>query len=156
MGWYIPRSIWLQKEYTEECLQWIPVNYSDNRPCIDILDGRASVFSLLNEVGCNFEGYFVSGEKHFHQSRHVWVQLSSLSYSSKSPPPPPPPPAKNKQKNPKEIVKTIVVLAAWGMYATSKKHVKMIGRQFFCPLFAKFTFIYQPRYRMQAQTGIVV
>ena len=147
MGCYIPRSMWLQKEYTEECLQWIPVNYSDNRPCIDILDGRASVFSLLNEVGCNFEGYFVSGEKHFHQSRHVWVQLSSLSYSSKSPPPP-------RKKN-KEIVKTIV-LAAWGMYATSKKHVKMIGRQFFCPLFAKFTFIYQPRYRMQAQTGIVV
>ncbi|XP_070204320.1 unconventional myosin-XIX-like isoform X2 [Littorina saxatilis] len=39
----------LQKEYTEECLQWVPVACMDNRPCVNILDGRASIFSLLNE-----------------------------------------------------------------------------------------------------------
>nr|KAG5690058.1 hypothetical protein BaRGS_016366 [Batillaria attramentaria] len=39
----------LQAEYAEECIQWVSVDYSDNRPCVDILDGRASIFSLLNE-----------------------------------------------------------------------------------------------------------
>ncbi|XP_076453180.1 unconventional myosin-XIX-like [Babylonia areolata] len=39
----------LQMEYQEECLHWEPIDYNDNRPCVNLLDGRFSVFGLLNE-----------------------------------------------------------------------------------------------------------
>ncbi|KAK3587120.1 hypothetical protein CHS0354_006760 [Potamilus streckersoni] len=39
----------LQKEYEEECVEWSHINYTDNQPCLDLLEGQASVFGLLNE-----------------------------------------------------------------------------------------------------------
>jgi myosin heavy subunit len=60
-----------QAEYTEECLQWVQVNYNDNRPVVEILDGRTSVFSVLNEVGILQLHKHVA---HVHEVNHTHVR----------------------------------------------------------------------------------
>ncbi|PVD32922.1 hypothetical protein C0Q70_08369 [Pomacea canaliculata] len=39
----------LQTEYEDECITWIPISVNDNQSCVDLLDGRLSIFSILNE-----------------------------------------------------------------------------------------------------------
>ena len=39
-----------QEEYQKEGIDWSFQNFVDNRPCLDLIEGRTSVFSLINEV----------------------------------------------------------------------------------------------------------
>ena len=39
-----------QKEYDSERISWKFMDYTDNQPCLDVLEGQPSVFGLLNEV----------------------------------------------------------------------------------------------------------
>ncbi|KAJ8042866.1 Unconventional myosin-XIX [Holothuria leucospilota] len=38
-----------QDEYKQEGLAWEFCNFTDNQPCLDVIEGRISIFSLLNE-----------------------------------------------------------------------------------------------------------
>ncbi|XP_065831513.1 unconventional myosin-XIX-like [Oscarella lobularis] len=38
-----------QEEYSDEGVPWDPVQFADNRPCVDLIAGRISIFSLLEE-----------------------------------------------------------------------------------------------------------
>ena len=44
----------LQREYEEERISWKLMKYTDNQPCLDVLEGQPSVFGLLNEVKKKF------------------------------------------------------------------------------------------------------
>ena len=39
-----------QEEYEKECVEWSFQSFVDNRPCLDLIEGRIGVFSLMNEV----------------------------------------------------------------------------------------------------------
>ncbi|XP_050410532.2 unconventional myosin-XIX [Patella vulgata] len=39
----------LQKEYELERIEWSSINYTDNQPCLNILEGKQSIFGVLNE-----------------------------------------------------------------------------------------------------------
>lgn len=39
-----------QEEYQKEGIDWCFKDFVDNRPCLDVIEGRTSVFSLMNEV----------------------------------------------------------------------------------------------------------
>ena len=39
-----------QEEYQKEGIDWSFQNFVDNRACLDLIEGRTSVFSLMNEV----------------------------------------------------------------------------------------------------------
>ncbi len=39
-----------QADYASEAVAWEHTEFTDNRPCLDLLDGNPGVFSLLNEV----------------------------------------------------------------------------------------------------------
>ena len=40
----------LQREYESERISWQFLDYTDNQPCLDVIEGQPSVFGLLNEV----------------------------------------------------------------------------------------------------------
>ena len=40
----------LQQEYESERISWQFLDYTDNQPCLDVIEGQPSVFGLLNEV----------------------------------------------------------------------------------------------------------
>ena len=46
-----------QEEYQKEGIDWSFQNFVDNRPCLDLIEGRTSVFSLINEVIKRFVRY---------------------------------------------------------------------------------------------------
>ena len=54
----LANSVWnpspRQEEYRKECVEWDFQEFVDNRPCLDLIEGRISVFSLMNEVGQRF------------------------------------------------------------------------------------------------------
>ncbi|KAK6190824.1 hypothetical protein SNE40_002603 [Patella caerulea] len=39
----------LQKEYELERIEWCSISYTDNQPCLNILEGKQSIFGVLNE-----------------------------------------------------------------------------------------------------------
>lgn len=39
-----------QKEYAAEGIKWDKIPYNDNTPCVDIIDAKMGIFSLLNET----------------------------------------------------------------------------------------------------------
>ena len=39
-----------QREYEYERISWKFLDYTDNQPCLDVIEGQPSVFGLLNEV----------------------------------------------------------------------------------------------------------
>lgn len=43
-----------QEDYQKEGIDWSFQNFVDNRPCLDLIEGRTSVFSLINEVITRF------------------------------------------------------------------------------------------------------
>ena len=43
-----------QEEYQKEGIDWSFKDFVDNRPCLDLIEGRTSVFSLMNEVTKHF------------------------------------------------------------------------------------------------------
>jgi myosin I len=41
-----------QEEYKNEGIQWKPVDYENNKPCVDMIEKKiGGLFSLLNETG---------------------------------------------------------------------------------------------------------
>lgn len=42
-----------QAEYVEEAIGWNMADFTDNRPCLDLLEGSPGIFALLNEVQCH-------------------------------------------------------------------------------------------------------
>lgn len=44
-----------QELYAREEIKWSYIDYADNQPCIDLIEGRMGIYSLLDEVfffGC--------------------------------------------------------------------------------------------------------
>lgn len=39
-----------QEEYVREGIEWTFIDFSDNQPCIDMLEGRLGIFDLLDET----------------------------------------------------------------------------------------------------------
>lgn len=37
----------------EEAIGWNMADFTDNRPCLDLLEGSPGIFALLNEVQCH-------------------------------------------------------------------------------------------------------
>ena len=84
-----------QEEYQKEGIDWSFKDFVDNRPCLDLIEGRTSVFSLMNEVTNILHGLKLSNNliyvlsylssKHFCR-RNCVVQLMQgfLSFGSRS------------------------------------------------------------------------
>lgn len=53
-----------QEEYLREQIDWTFIDFSDNQPCIDLIEGKMGILSLLDE-----------------ESRLPWVPMNSLSPS---------------------------------------------------------------------------
>ena len=60
-----------QEEYQKEGIDWSFQDFVDNRPCLDLIEGRTSVFSLMNEV-----------MKHFLRSKLSNILIWMQSYMS--------------------------------------------------------------------------
>ena len=43
-------AVFFQEEYQKEGIDWSFQDFVDNRPCLDLIEGRMSVFSLMDEV----------------------------------------------------------------------------------------------------------
>ena len=41
-----------QEEYTKEQINWTFLDFSDNQPCIDVIEGSLGVLALLDEESC--------------------------------------------------------------------------------------------------------
>jgi len=39
-----------QELYAREEIKWSYIDYADNQPCIDLIEGRMGIYSLLDEV----------------------------------------------------------------------------------------------------------
>ena len=39
-----------QQEYISEGISWSFINYYDNQPCIDMIEGRLGILDLLDET----------------------------------------------------------------------------------------------------------
>lgn len=66
----------MQTEYEDECITWIPISVNDNQSCVDLLDGRLSIFSILNEVRRNMSTHTFS---RIHT--HAFTQTHALADS---------------------------------------------------------------------------
>lgn len=66
----------MQTEYEDECITWIPISVNDNQSCVDLLDGRLSIFSILNEVRRNTSTHTFS---RIHT--HAFTQTHALADS---------------------------------------------------------------------------
>ena len=55
--WIFQTNSWfsLQVDYESEAVAWEYIEFSDNRPCLDLLDANPGIFSLLNEVRISSE-----------------------------------------------------------------------------------------------------
>lgn len=40
----------LQADYEREAVSWQITDFTDNRPCLDLLEAQPGIFALLNEV----------------------------------------------------------------------------------------------------------
>ncbi len=39
-----------QQEYVKEAIDWSFIDYHDNQPCIDLIEGHLGVYDLLDET----------------------------------------------------------------------------------------------------------
>lgn len=42
-----------QEEYMREKINWTFIDFFDNQPCIDLIEGKLGILSLLDEVFTN-------------------------------------------------------------------------------------------------------
>ncbi|KAJ3824008.1 P-loop containing nucleoside triphosphate hydrolase protein [Lentinula raphanica] len=41
-----------QAEYAQEAIDWTTIDFSDNQPCIDLIEGKLGILALLDEESC--------------------------------------------------------------------------------------------------------
>ena len=48
---YIHHTFALEQQlFAEQGLTWSDVTYTDNKPCVSLIDGKTGIFNLINEV----------------------------------------------------------------------------------------------------------
>jgi myosin heavy subunit len=73
-----------QEEYAREGIEWSVINYYNNAPCVELIDGRPGLFSILDNA-CqmsNSDKMFIDDiESQFKESLHLNTAGASFSIS---------------------------------------------------------------------------
>ena len=74
----------LQADYEREAVNWEATNFSDNRPCLDLLETNPGVFALVNEVGYLTWIYFDIHGANAKEIKYIIISAQYHLFSSTS------------------------------------------------------------------------